>query len=191
MLTVTSALTTQPSPGGEELERLLLQIAQDDRQALGELYRLTRGAVYALALSWLKNAQEAQDVTQDVFVQVWENAWQYRPQGRPMGWLLTMTKNLTKMRLRTQGRVTSLTQEEWQAIPDNAPAFTGEDRALLQDAMATLSDQERQVVLLHAVAGLRHREIGTLLELPLPTVLSKYSRALKKLRRCMEGDDSL
>jgi len=191
MLTVPAALTTQAPSGGEELERLLLQIARDDRQALGELYRLTRGAVYALALSWLKNAQEAQDVTQDVYVQVWENAWQYRPQGRPMGWLLTITKNLVRMRLRTQGRVTSLTEEEWQAIPDTAPGLTGEDRVLLQSALAKLSDQERQVVLLHAVAGLRHREIGVLLELPLPTVLSKYSRALKKLRKSMEGDDPL
>lgn len=55
--------------------------------------------------------------------------------------------------------------------------------------MTGLSDQERQVVLLHAVTGLKHREIAALLELPLPTVLSKYSRALKKLRLAMKEDD--
>ena len=50
--------------------------------------------------------------------------------------------------------------------------------------------QERQVVMLHAVTGLKHREIAQLLELPLATVLSKYRRALKKLNLLLEGDDA-
>ena len=61
---------------------------------------------------------------------------------------------------------------------------------MLQCAMSALSDTERQVVLLHAAAGLKHREIAGVLELPLATVLSKYHRALKKLRVCLKGDDA-
>jgi RNA polymerase sigma-70 factor (ECF subfamily) len=53
---------------------------------------------------------------------------------------------------------------------------------VLDACLGQLSDEERQIVVLHAVAGFRHREIAALLELPLPTVLSKYSRALKKLK---------
>ena len=53
--------------------------------------------------------------------------------------------------------------------------------------MRLLSDEERQVVMLHAVSGLRHREIATLLEQPLSTVLSRYHRALAKLRRELSG----
>ncbi|MBR5472193.1 MAG: hypothetical protein IKU81_08835 [Oscillibacter sp.] len=66
-----------------------------------------------------------------------------------------------------------------------------EDRQLLQTALAALSQTERQVVLLHAVTGLKHREIAEILELPLATVLSKYRRALRKLKEWMEGDDAL
>ena len=50
--------------------------------------------------------------------------------------------------------------------------------------------EERRIVLLHAVTSMKHREIAALLELPLPTVLSKYHRALKKMRSCLEGDDA-
>ena len=50
-------------------------------------------------------------------------------------------------------------------------------------------EQARRIVLLHAVTGLKHREIAQLLELPLATVLSKYHRALKKLKAQLEGDD--
>ena len=55
--------------------------------------------------------------------------------------------------------------------------------------MGTLEEQARRIVLLHAVTGLKHREIAQLLELPLATVLSKYHRALKKLKAQLEGDD--
>ena len=73
----------------------------------------------------------------------------------------------------------------------DSPAVTAEDRAVLQAALGALDDQERQAVLLHAVSGLKHREIAEILELPLPTVLSKYHRALKKLRKQLEGGDAL
>ena len=54
---------------------------------------------------------------------------------------------------------------------------------ILQAAMTLLNQQERQILMLHAVAGLKHRETAKLLALPLSTVLSKYNRALKKLRQ--------
>ena len=174
-----------------ELEELLLRIAQGEQQALEELYRRTRGAVYALALSYLKNAHDAQDVTQDAFVRVWEGAVQYRPQGSPMAWLLTIARNLARMKLRQGARQAELSEEEWEAIPADSPSVTPEDRELLQTALAGLEDQERQVVLLHAVTGLKHREIAALLEMPLATVLSKYHRALKKLKNKLKGDGPL
>ena len=53
---------------------------------------------------------------------------------------------------------------------------------MLSGLLSALNDQERQIITLHALTGLKHREIAALLDLPLPTVLSKYSRALKKLK---------
>ena len=46
------------------------------------------------------------------------------------------------------------------------------------------------MILLHAVSGLKHREIAELLEIPLATALSKYHRGLKKLRTKLEGDET-
>ncbi len=170
-----------------ELDRLLSGVAAGEREALAQLYRRTRTAVYGLALSNVKNAHDAQDVTQDTFVRVWDSAQQYRPQGSPMGWLLAVARNLALMKLRQGARQEQLDEEEWDAIPADSPAVTPEDRQILQTALASLADQERQVVMLHAVTGLKHREIATLLQVPLATVLSKYHRALKKLRVQLEG----
>ena len=173
--------------GRRELERLLSGIAAGRPEDMSELYSRTRTAVYSLALSYLGNAHDAQDITQDTFVQVWERAGQYRPNGSPMGWLLTVCRNLALMRIRKADRHADLDDSGWDAIPAEEKGLSVEERALLQDALALLDKNERRVVMLHAAAGMKHREIAVLLEMPLATVLSKYHRAIKKLRAFMKG----
>ena len=190
MLSMLMTTEYAPPEDRHELQQLLIHIASGDRDALAELYQRTRAAVYGLALSYLKNAHDAQDLTQDVYVQVWDRAEQYRLTGSPMGWLLAVCRNLCLMRLRREERHAALSEEEWDAIPARECGLDADERALLQGALASLADEERRIVLLHAVTGLKHREIAALLELPLPTVLSKYHRALKKMRSFLEGDDA-
>lgn len=190
MLATLSVQTTEEeNESRRELDGLLLRVGQGDRDAFARLYALTRGAVYALALSLLRDCQEAQDVSQDTFVKVWESAPGYQSQGSPMAWLLTIARNLARSRLRQGGRQVKLDEEEWNALPASLPAVTSEDRVVLQEALAGLGAEERQIVLLHAVSGLKHREIALLLELPLSTVLSKYHRGLKKLKIMMRGEE--
>ena len=92
-------------------------------------------------------------------------------------------------RLREHGRTEPLVQEDWQDRLADNPAVTHEDRMMLEAVLSALSDEERQIVTLYALTGLRHREIAALLGLPLPTVLSKYSRALKKLQLAWKEAD--
>lgn len=191
MLMLLAALQSEYGvPDPQQLEELMAGLAAGDRESLAQLYHRTRAAVYGLALSILGSGHDAEDVTQDTYVTAWEKCHLYRPQGTPMAWLLTITRNLARMKLRDRGRTQDLGEEQWHAIPAQSPSVTPEDRAVLEAALSILSDQERQIVMLHAAAGLKHREIAKLLELPLPTVLSKYRRALSKLKNKLEGDDA-
>ena len=54
--------------------------------------------------------------------------------------------------------------------------------------MEALQGQERRILLLHAVAGFKHREIADFLGIPLATVLSKYARASKKMKTILEKE---
>ena len=190
MLSMLMTTEYAPAEDRHKLQQLLIHIAGGEREALAELYQRTRAAVYGLALSYLKNAHDAQDLTQDVYVQVWDCAEQYRLTGSPMGWLLAVCRNLCLMRLRREERHAALSEEEWDAITTQECGLDADERALLQGALASLTDEERRSGLLHAVTGLKHRELVALLELPLPTILSKYHRALKKMRSFLEGDDA-
>ena len=190
MLSILMTTEYTPAADNAALKQLLSGVAAGDREALAELYHRTRAAVYGMALSYLHSAHDAQDMTQDVFVRVWDCASQYRPTGSPMGWLLAVCRNLCLMQLRSDSRRTSLDDAEWDAIPAEETGLSAEERVFLQHALAELGEEERRIVLLHAVTGLKHREIAALLELPLATVLSKYHRALKKMRSFLEGDDA-
>lgn len=188
MLFLTLLQTEPAVDRSSELEELLAQVAAGDRDALGAIYSRTRTAVYSLALSYLKRQADAEDVTQNTFIRVWENAGQYRGRGKALSWLLAIARNLSLMALRGR-REEDLPPEDWAALPGK-PSLSHEDRHMLSVVLSSLDDQERRIVLLHAVTGLKHREIAALLELPLSTVLSKYSRALKKMRKQLEGDET-
>ena len=62
------------------------------------------------------------------------------------------------------------------------------DAMVLKSALEILKEDERQIVLLHASAGLKHREIAADLQMPLATVLSKYNRAIKKLKQYLREE---
>ena len=119
------AQTTEYGPGGSQsvLEQLLARIASGDREALGQLYHRTRSAVYALTLSYTKNAQDAEDLMQDTFVRVWDSAGQYRGRGSAMGWLLAIARNLALMKLREREQQGLWTRMSGTHSPPTAPAL--------------------------------------------------------------------
>lgn len=169
------------------LDRCLAGIAAGNQRALADLYEQTHAALYGFVLSLLKNPHDSEDVLQEVYLQVWQAADRYRSHSKPMAWLITIARNLALSRLREQQKTVLLSPEDWHSQFAELPAVTPDDRLLLNAMLSMLSEEERQIVTLHALTGLKHREIASLLELPLPTVLSKYNRALKKLRLSLGG----
>ena len=177
----------RPVMDPHDLEELLRQIALGSQQAFEELYRATDSAIYGYALSLMRNHHEAQDIMMDTYLKIRCAAHLYMPMGKPMAWILTITKNIARTKLRSAGRQIPLDDLE-----ETTPSFDrdSEEAVALEQAMKVLGDQERQILILHAVTGLKHREIAQLLELPLSTVLSKYRRALSKLKQKLEGGDA-
>ena len=149
MLTLPQTIEQDGTEDRRELDRLLAGVAAGDRDALARLYRLTRTAVYGLALSYVKNPQDAQDIAQDAFVRIWDSAPQYQSQGSPMGWILTVTRNLALMKLRSRGREAGLEEEQWLAIPADAPSVSPEDR----DPLTVPKEDLREIQVMAACKG--------------------------------------
>ena len=185
-LTSTLENTQRERPSAPELKDLIRRIGLGEEAALAEFYRKTSSAVFGFALSICKNHADAEEIMQDTYLAVDANAGQYQPTGSPMAWLLTIAKNLALGRLRRRDRETAVETLPEQAHPSDTAERT-ENKMILETAMTILSEEERQILILHAVSGLKHREIAAVLGLTLSGTLSKYHRALKKLQKQLGG----
>ena len=173
-------------PKGIVNDSLIARIAADDRSALETLYTETRSAVYGFILSIIRNPHTAEDIMQETYIQVYVCAPGYRAKGKPMAWIFTIARNLSLMKLREKS-ASDLPLEMATLRGSDGPE-SALDRMVLDLALTHLGEQERQIIMLHDVAGLKHREIAEILSLPLPTVLSKYHRALSKLKKLVKED---
>ena len=177
-----SAFATHPTPD----EQLILNIAGGDRDALSAVYLRHKGAVFGFALSMLHDRDAAEDVMQETFLQLWNAAPSYVPRGQsPLTWILGITKNMALKSLRTDRRVVGALEDVSEPADPLDHFLAVENRIVTRAVISQLAEDERQIVVLHAVAGLKHREIAELMEKPLSTVLNKYRRSLKKLEKLL------
>lgn len=167
-------------------EKLLLRVAQGDKEAFQRLYQNTDKTIYGFILSILRNPQDAEEIMQETYLKIWTSAAGYKSQGKPLAWMFTIARNLCYMKFRDQKREADI------GLSDLSEGELGEfcpqiedaaDKMVLKVALHILNEEERQIVLLHTTAGMKHREIAADLEMPLATVLSKYNRAMKKLQK--------
>ena len=160
------------------------------RVSLGEafllLYQNTDRTVYSFILSIMKNPQDAEEVMQETYMKIWTSASSYQSQGKPLAWIFTIARNLCYMKFRDQKHRADMGLEELTGEETGElclPLENLADAMALRAALELLKEDERQIVLLHASAGLKHREIAASLGMPLATVLSKYNRSIKKLKQ--------
>lgn len=168
------------------LDEQIKAIAMGDKSALAALYECAKTPIYAYALSVVKSRQDAEDVLQDVLLEIWRSSPSYVSMGKPMAWIITITRSICLMKLRARSRTAS-EPLDLDLLGDKVSSeMSPEDRFVLRSCLEELSESEREIVILHAVSGLKHKETAKLLGLPLSTVLSKYNRAIKKLRKTLQ-----
>ncbi len=172
-----------------DLDSLIYRIAEKNTDALEKLYEETKTQVYSYALSILQNIADAEDVMHDSYIKIAIHAGAYRSSGKPMAWIITITKNLCLSKLRANSRADHEQIDDWSEYIASHDGLSYDERAAVMGAMKILKDDEREIVMLHAVSGFKHREIAEHMSLPLSTVLSKYNRAIKKLKNALTMED--
>jgi RNA polymerase sigma-70 factor (ECF subfamily) len=141
------------------------------------------------------NAALAEELTADVFVRMVERLHTYREQGRPiLAWLYTIAHNRVIDHQRRQARQQWLPLDEaLEAGEDAGPhqaAEARENRANLLVALETLTEAQRQVVLLKFMEDRSNAEIAAILGKDEGSVKSLQHRALASLRRVLTSNRS-
>lgn len=164
-------------------EGLFPRIGEGDAAALETLYRQTERAVYAYTLSLIKRPEDTVDLVQETYLKIRASAHLYKPMGKPMAWIFTIARNLSMNLLRQNSVRTHADWADYDNHLDFSYIADQTDRIVLESALVILADEERQIIMLYALSGMKHHEIAKNLGVPLSTALSRYHRALKKLRK--------
>ncbi len=164
----------------KQLEKYIYEISLNEQTSLELLYNETRTYVYRYAFSLVKNSSDAEDIMQDTYVNINKYASMYSPRNKPLAWILRITKNLCLNHIKKTKRITNETDLE-NKVYSNKDSI--HNSVLLKTIIEELSDEERQIFMLNSIDNFKFREIATLLNLNLSTVLSKYNRAIKKVRQ--------
>ena len=164
------------------IDRCMVKLAEGDKIALSELYELIKTDLFSFALSKTKNSELSEDITHDTFVKIYKNAASYIPEGSPFPWIFTIELNLIRRNSTLAGRTVSIEEHIDNLYDDVDLAERFEKSELISELLSSLGEEEREIISLHLLSGVKHREIAALLSLPLSTELSKYHRALDKMR---------
>lgn len=177
----------------QEWGELIALTAQGDQAALATLYDRTSPQVYGLVLKILDNREAAEEVTLDVYTQVWRQAHTYdETRGAPGGWLMTLARTRAIDRYRAgaaeRGRIESLDLIEFFESDGDTPEqeLAGlERRRYVQQALALLTTEQREAIVLAYFYGLSQSGIAEKLNLPLGTVKTRMRLGLIKLREAL------
>ena len=169
-------------------DALICAVGRGDMTALETLYSQLALAVFAFARSIVKDEALAQDIMQDTFVRVHNSAAAFTPSGLGKAWIIQIARNLALNALRRYDRSCPEEAAAETAAPDST-AETAEAKLMINHALESLNDAEREIVTLHAVSGLKLDAIARVLNQPLGTVKWRHSQALKKIRAAMAAGE--
>lgn len=175
---------------------LFERIAAGDAGAVRECMDQYGGLVWSLARRYSESAADAEDATQEIFLEIWKSAARYDPaMGKESTFIATIARRRLIDRLRAAKRrpVTEQYDDavtvDSSTVDQNLGAVVA-DIDVAQQALATLKEDQRQILLLGIVEGMSHSEIATATGKPLGTVKTQMRRGLIKLRDLLEQGDA-
>jgi RNA polymerase sigma-70 factor (ECF subfamily) len=174
-----------------------------DSGAWAEMVRTHHKRVYGLCYRFTGNATDAEDLTQDVFLKIYSNLASFdAARGSLPVWITTMTRNLLvdNFRRTRNQRATSSLDEGWDSVEDLKPIdrltargpsqhdLTAQKQLarMVQDALARVSVELREAVILRDLQDMDYKEIAQVLGIPEGTVKSRISRGRAELARLLE-----
>jgi len=140
-------------------------------------------ALYRTAFRMTGNRHEAEDMVQETFRSAWKSRLRYDSDRGSRAWLVAILRRRICDRLRRKAQPVPLHDDSpiEIATQDRDPFFD-EYTDEMQSALGLLNEELRETLLLVVVGELTHQEVADLLQLPIGTVLSRVSRARKRLR---------
>ena len=173
-------------------EQTLVDAAKSgDSDAADTLIRRYQVRIFNFARTLTANDEDAEDLAQETFVRAFRGMPGFRGEASFKNWLYTIATNVARSDFGKRARQAPVWDRRLEAddVPEHqlrSPMKSVEDsvihRQMVDRALATLSEELRVTLVLHDVEGLEYREIASVLDIPVGTVMSRIFRARRRLR---------
>jgi RNA polymerase sigma-70 factor, ECF subfamily len=177
--------------------KMIASVLAGETQLYHELVRPHERSVYLMALSYMKNEADAEDVAQEAFLKAFRALSSFRAESKFGTWLISITLNEARNRLRRkaaapmqsldippdeEGAVSPALLRDWREVPSEA-LERGEVKQMIASAVETLPEIYRSVFMLRDVEELSVNETAAALSLSVPAVKVRLHRARVMLQK--------
>jgi RNA polymerase sigma-70 factor (ECF subfamily) len=189
--------------GGGDLQ-LVERAQRGESRAYDELVTRHRGRIYAMIRNMIHQETEAWDLSQEVFIKAWRALPRFEAKAKFSTWLYRIAHNVVydftrKRKIESVGELNdeifdreridpaSATTPASGDAPDTSLSL-GELRIKIEAALARLSPEHREVVILKDVQGLAYKEIADVMSCSIGTVMSRLYYARQKLQTMLKNE---
>lgn len=178
-------------------EQLVESAIKENPEAFGEIVKRWERKIFALCFGMLSREEDARDAAQETFIAAYRNLSNFRGEAKVSSWLHRIAVNqcITKQRRSKVRKESSLEEDGNEGevnfaapnhlVPSNL-AEKNERLILVRQAVKSLPNDLRQVIIMKEFNEMTFQEISDSLEIPLSTVKSRVYSALKQLRMKLE-----
>jgi RNA polymerase sigma-70 factor (ECF subfamily) len=181
-------------PAQGEAEDLLGAVGKGDESAFARLYDLVTPRVLGLTRRVLRDLGQAEEVTQEIFVEVWRKSPTFDPaKGSALSWILTIAHRRAVDRVRhvqagadRERRFAATSETPYDAVSEDVTANA--ERQQVRECLESLTELQREAVMLAYYQGYTYREVAELLGTSLPTIKTRMRDGLIRMRDCMRDE---
>ena len=175
-----------------EDELLKLRFKCGNRDSVRRIYEKYFNHLLTLAMALLNDVSMAEDVVHDVFVSFVKSAEEFKLRGNLKSYLVTCVMNRARDRIRSnRRRAVRLDNSDLISSEADGPEQTiicSEESRRLNDAIAELGHEQREVIVLRLKGEMKFREIARLQGVSVNTIQGRYRYGLNKLRSILNGE---
>lgn len=178
------------------LVELMLQVSGGDEEAFRELVQATEDRVFGTIVKLLGGIEGAEDLAQRVYLRIWQARERYEPSAKFTTWMFSIAHRLVLNERRGRSRAGAVfyrpaaeetVPEPVAADSPSASAAAGELARAIDDALASLPEDQRTAVVLRRYEEMPYEEIAVVLGTTVPAVKSLLFRARQTLREKLAG----
>jgi RNA polymerase sigma-70 factor (ECF subfamily) len=192
-------VSSRQNPGDLTDMDILSEVSAGKVDAYGKIVGRYHGRLYNFIYRFVGDRETAEDIVQETFLRAFRKRDEYRAIANFSTWLFTIAGNLAKSELRRRKRWRMISAErdeetdtgmelpDESARPDKVAESSIAD-VQIQNAINSLPNNYRQVILLRDVEGMSYQEISEIVDCPVGTVKSRVNRARLKLQQKLKSE---